>query len=311
MSYELFVEWLSERGAGRWQAFTLAHEWLFNAGRSQADRVEASWTARTLAGLGHLEIDWNRQSWAATPPLLTILPNAGARSLLTGGRTRTLATLLEAETAEGVTDNVVYERYKQVDAPDAIFLVSRDELDIERLASTLGIDYEYSAADRLSKLLPLLDAYLAASASTPAPVGYEARRFDPVSLTWSVATTDRLPGLYSYAVYGLSRHRFVSDASAHHDVERAVGIYAELHRVGRSVLAWKADDVNGTLIVPGRAPLPDLHARAVTACSGLAPKYLGTEQARRYVNVPEAIATRIAISLGQTLVRASTGGVHG
>ncbi len=313
MSYELFFEWLSERGSGRWPSFVAAHDWLFNGGRSQAERIKATWTARTLTDLGHLEIDWHAQRWSVTPSMLTVLPSAGARSLLTGGRTRTLMRRLDEETSEDVTDNIVFARHHQADAPDAVFLVSRDERDVEQLASRLGVGYEYCAADRLSRALPSFDSYMAVSEATPAPKGYEARRFDSNTLRWSTTPTDIPPGLYAYEVHGLTRHRFVTQTGTTHELERAIGIYAELRRTGRQVLAWRPDDVNGTLIVPGQSSLPALQARVATACSGLGAKFARSDSMRRYVNVPHDIAVRIATSLGQSLSRVADrhrGAVH-
>jgi hypothetical protein len=301
MSYDLFLDWLSERGSGRWYSFVAAHDWLFNAGRRQAERIAPGWTARTLSDLGHLEVDWQGQRWSVTPPLLTVLPTAGARSLLTGGRTRMLMRSLEEETSEAVTDNVIYARHRQDAAPDAIFLVSRDEAEVEQLAHRLGIRYEYSAADTLSRVLPSLAGYLAVSGSTPAPTGYEARRFDPAALRWSPTSSDLAPGLFMYEVHGISRYRFVSELRVSHEVERAIGTYAELQRTGRQVLGWRANDVNGTLTVPAQAPLPALHARVATACSGLAARFSKVDASNRYVNVPSEIAERIATSLGQEL----------
>jgi len=301
LSYELFLEWLSERGSGRWPLFVAAHDWLFNAGRSQSEGIKATWTARTLSDLGHIEVDWQGERWSVTPSILTVLPTAGARSLLTGGRTRTLMRRLDEETSESVTDNIVFARHHQDEGPDAIFLVSRDETDIEELASRLGINYDYSAADSLSVALPSLDSYLAVSETTPAPTGYEVQRFDATSLRWSTAGADVAPGLYAYEVYGPARQRVVTQSGMSHEVERAIGIYAELRRTSTQVLKWSADDVNGTLIVPGQAPLPNLQARAATACSGLAATFSKSSSTRRYVNVPLVIAERIAVSLDQTL----------
>jgi hypothetical protein len=301
LSHELFLEWLSERGSGRWASFVAAHDWLFNGGRSQAERINATWTARTLSDLGDLEIDWEGQRWSVTPAMLTVLPTAGARSLLTGGRTRTLMRRLDEETSEEVTNNIVFARHHQADAPDAVFLVSRDEKEVEDLAARLGVGYEYCAADRLSRALPALDSYLAVSKTTPAPTGYEARRFDSVGLRWTATRTDVPPGLYTYEVHGVARQRFVPQVGIAHEVERAIGIYAELRRTGKQILAWRADDVNGTLIVPGQTPLPTLQARVATACSGLGAKFVRPDSTRRYVNIPEEIARRIALSLGQSL----------
>jgi hypothetical protein len=47
-------------------------------------------------------------------------------------------------------------------------------------------------------------------------------------------------------------------------------------------------------------PLPTLHARASTLCSGLAPRY-SKDGRQSYVNVPSWLAERIGDTLGQAV----------
>ena len=82
MSYEILLEWVSERGTGSWASFRDAHDWVFNAGRHDGKRVKATTTVHAFAMLGHVENDWDGGVWAAAPPTLTILPRGGAHAVL-------------------------------------------------------------------------------------------------------------------------------------------------------------------------------------------------------------------------------------
>lgn len=258
-------------------------------------------TAATLSRLSHIEVDWRRSTWAATPPVLTVLPDAGGHALLTGARTRALLRHLEEEvSAEGIT-NLFQDRREQLDAPDAIFIAMDDESDVEQLASGLAISYEYSVADRLSRLLPSLNSVLAVSRTVPPATGFEVKRFDPVALRWTVTSSFTAEGLYEFLLPGYSEYRFKA-TSGYFAVDRATGIYADLRRAGRNILKFKKETRNGTLIVPLDAPLPVLQARSAVMCSGLDAYPIFSERIRRFVNVPHRIAARIAESLGQELV---------
>jgi hypothetical protein len=93
----------------------------------------------------------------------------------------------------------------------------------------------------------------------------------------------------------------VADDGDRFDVDLGVGAWAEARRQGvDDLLWWWPDGVNGTLDVPRYLPLPTLQARSATLCSGLAADFV--DGSYRYVNVPNWLATRIAETLGQSLV---------
>src|SRR5215211_5024343 len=174
MTHDLLLEWMSERVQGSWSQLRSAHSWLFAAERT-GWRPTPGFTARMLATLGHIEIDWAASRWAAAPPVLTILPSAGAHALLTGGRTRTLLDRLTAALDD--SQRLFRITHEQRLAPSTIFIACQDERDIEDLARQLDVRYEYSVSDRLSQLLPDLDAYLQVARATPAARGYGVERF--------------------------------------------------------------------------------------------------------------------------------------
>jgi len=222
---------------------------------------------QSLSLLGHLEMDWNARSWSAAPPVLTLLPFAGARALLTGSRTRALVRLLEEEALEDVSIDAITARYQQESAPDAFFIGCSDDRDIERLASVLGIAYEFCVSDRLSQLLPDLDSYLAGAPESPPPRGFGIERFEAAVMRWVAVDDDQEAGLYRYDVYGRPQFRF-RDSDRLKAVDMSVGIYAELRRRDSVCLEYADGETTGILSVPVNAPLPVLHARAAALCSG-------------------------------------------
>jgi hypothetical protein len=300
MNNDLLLEWASERGAGSWQQLRDAHEWILNAyPGNESWRPSAGFSARVLTTLGHIEIDWQHDCWTATPPLLTILPSAGAHALLTGARTRLLTDRL----SEAVTDDpdLFVSPFRQRLAPTAILIACEDETNIEALAAILEIGYEVSVSERLSNLLPELDSYLALATAMPAPRGYGVSRLDLSTLEWLDTESDREPGLYGYDAYGRPTYRLVAEGEKIFEVDLAIGVWAALSRWGENRLSYRLDAVNGTLVVPSGAPLPTLHARTAALCSGLAPGR--TSGSLWYRNVPRHVAERIARALDQTLVK--------
>ena len=299
MSHELFLTWLSERAEGTAKQFRTSHDWLLNQGTP--GRVSPEVTAHTLSMSGHLEVNWREGRWCIAPPILTILPDAGAYALLVGARTRKLIERLEAETNEEVTMGIVWHRHAQWDAPDALLLATEDETEIERLAERLGISYEFSVSDRISRMLPALQDALRLTKSTPGATGYGVERFDTQTLKWRPEMTMSAAGLYRIDFPGHYEYRYSDGSGTFFAPDRQMGIYLELARTGESVLSFKHQERNGTLIVPTSTPLPVLQARCAVLCSGLSPTPSHMNGVRRFVNVPEEVAKRIATSLNQNL----------
>lgn len=299
MSYDSLLEWASERAEGSWPQFRSAHEWLFEENAAGKWQPTPGQSARTLASLGHIEIDWEAGRWVASAPVLTLLPSAGAHALLTGGRTRALLDRLSPAIWNEATDVFLTEQ-PQRNAPTALLIAGEDDVAIESLADRLGLAYEPSVSERLSQLLPALDSYLALSRSTPAAQGYGVERFDVAELEWSATQSDREPGLYRYDPPGRPALRLLDGNGSVFQLDLAVGVYAALSRWGENILRYQPESVNGTLVVPLGAPLPTLQARTAALCSGLAAPRTG--RTSTYWNVPLEIAERIAWSLDQTLV---------
>ena len=295
MIENLLLDWVSERGEGTWQEFRTSYEWLIGSDKNEWNTP--GFAMRLLSTLGHVEIDWTAGRWAAAPPVLTILPNAGAHALLTGGRTRTLKRAFDDVLADD--ENLFPFEIDQQNAPTAVWIECEDETHIERLADALGIRYEYSVAERLSRLLPSLDSYLAMVPSARCPKRYGLKRFDVATLSWCTVDDDLQTGLYQYESYGPPMFRLIGDDGNVFGVDMATGVYAALSRWGINRLKYVDQSVNGELWVHLATPLPTLQARAAALCSGLAPFKRG--RGLVYRNVPRSIASRIARSLDQSI----------
>src|SRR5438876_70322 len=126
MSHDLLLEWASERGSGSWQQFRDAHEWLLEDAPASQWRPTPGWSARMLSTLGHIEIDWQAGVWAASAPVLTLLPSAGGHALLTGGRTRALRDRLGPAVWDEASDVYLHE-HPQRNAPTALLIAAEDE----------------------------------------------------------------------------------------------------------------------------------------------------------------------------------------
>lgn len=297
--YDLLLRFLSEKGAGTWRDFKGAFDWIWGP----TDRpAEKAWiAARDLAALGHIEIAWDQGArWCAAPPLITMLPRSGGRAFVTGARTDFLGAALE---------RVAEERGLWIDrcgvqlGPETLLLASASHLDAEGFASDIGVGYTYSVADQISALLPELGDYMDGFAvGETLPAGFEAERFDPMTQHWDATTDTEQRGLYRTRTFHGQVFALLDATSRWRRPVREFGIY--------EVLRWESNDVlsfsekRGELLVPVGAPLPALHARAASLCSGRLPRF----QTRRhetpvlvYDNIPPAVATRIARSLSQEL----------
>jgi len=295
--YELLTRWASECGAGTWLAFRDAHDWLFNSGQQEGKQVRATTTIHALSMLGHLEVDWTNGRWAIAPTALTILPNAGAHAVLTGGRSHRLLAEFDEATDSG---DYFAESHRQDWGPDAVFVAASDESAIEHIADRLGVSYEVCVSERLAKMLPTLESCLALSKSTPAAKGYGIEHFNVRLLIWERVQEDRQPGLYRYDVWGRPEYRFVSNDGAFYSVDWALGVHAEIARNDKREIRYVPESVNGTLRVPFAAQLPALQARTAVLCTGLMPRLENWKW--HYPNVPLATAQAIASSLGQALI---------
>lgn len=290
MSAERLLHWAAEIGTGTVTAFSDAHEWAIGA--SPAYR-----TLRYMSALGQLEVDWTRGRWGAVEPSLTLLPDAGGYGLIVGARTARLTDDLIND-VDALDAEV--QRVLQAGAPDAFFVAADSEQALEGVAAALQMPYLHSVTQRLAAVLPPLDAMLTTLRTPPIAYHYGVERYD-LDYGWYGVDSEPGPGLYRYEISGPRKLHFVDSDGQRYDVDLALGSWAEARRHERSdFLYWRPDGANGTLDAPKFLPLPALHARTATLCSGLAARF-DDSGGILYVNVPRWLAERIANTLAQPL----------
>jgi NAD(P)-dependent dehydrogenase (short-subunit alcohol dehydrogenase family) len=297
--YDLLLRFLSEKGAGTWRDFKGAFDWIWGPTDGPAEKAWIA--ARDFAALGHIEIAWDQGArWCAAPPLITMLPRSGGRAFVTGARTGFLAAALERVAEER---GLWIDRCGGQRGPQTLLLASASHLDTEGFASDVGAGYTYSVADQISALLPELGRYMDSFAVGEAlPAGFEAERFDPTAQRWDATADTEQRGLYRTRTFHGQVFALLDAASRWRRPVREFGIYEVLRWERRNVLCFS--ERRGELLVPVGAPLPALHARAASLCSGRLPHFQPRKHKSPmlvYDNIPPVVAARIAESLSQEL----------
>lgn len=287
--YNDLLRWLSENRCGPWGALKSVANWLL-PGQEYVSRV-----VDDLSSLGHLEMDWAQEQWTVAPPAVVTLPFSGLRAVLAGRR---LPPLIEAIASGEVFEDLdiwVDER-TQKGGPDVIYFSTSRQLDIPTLAARLGVQFSDYPALRLVRALPMVGQD---GAESPPPVVESGEQWDGIAMRWRPLEKSGHAGLFRVDAYGRWRHVLSKDGVRYWHTDLSAGRYAELARVGRSVVTYQAEGISGTLVVPVNVPLPTLHARVATLCTGTLPSNDG--KVLRYRNVPPVLAQAIATSVGQVL----------
>jgi hypothetical protein len=283
-----------------------AGEWIWGPDTRTADRV-----ARRLASLGHLEIDWPRGRWAVSPPTVATLPRSGALAVLVGARTSALLDRLEDLPASLDVDVACWPHDATRDHVPQIFLQAASLQELELLATHLGAEYRFRAADGLAPRLPDVVAHLLTAPESVGEPESELSVFDARAVCWQPAPHDHENGFYRYR----SRLRETQFRLRHRSqrllrIDRDMGFFCEFSRQGQEVLAHVEGGVCGRLVLRAGPlvdlHLPDLHERCALLCSGLEPdlgEARGLGAVRVYHNVPETLAERLAETLAQPLLR--------
>lgn len=295
--YDALLRWVSEQSSGSWGSFREAHDWLF--ARSQLRPPRAWVTASTLASLGHMEVDWDSQRWAASRPCLITLPAAGAIALLVGARPKELEHRFWRLADGEAPPELFASASDQARGPRALFLQYGAWQELERLGAALRVPILPRAAEVIGNHLPDTDTLIQqAPIAAPPPRTYEVEEFDVETLSWSQTTQGRSPSLLRYRVPGAERY-LLRDGPDFRRVSREAGIWHVVGQAGRQLVRHIGDTVNGDLSLPVATRLPMLQARAAVLSSGLVPGIVDGRLS--FPNVPRPLALRIAGSIGQRL----------
>lgn len=306
---DVLLRWLSELGTGSIPELRSGLEWYARSSGLPDDRGAVWRWIGAMSALGHLDVAWRSSTWSCSQAALTRIPYSDGLAAVTGERRRSaLKTLLDRSPSLGL--ETVWVRPPcprgELPLPKSLLISYWSPDQLEELASLTGAEYTPCFALQAAEVLPCTRAEEAAAGPR-----FDSRvsRYTPFpgdgAGLWAEAEGLLEDGLYrwtrtdSRTVFRLRRGESWFKAT------KEIGVYAELQRNGISALSWTQEPGPGrwrigSLAVHRDAPLPTLHARTATLCSGL-PARTGAEGADVYDNVPWRIARAITESLGQRI----------
>jgi hypothetical protein len=298
---DLALRWMSETGTGRVRDLRERLAWLAHTEDFPILSTATGRWLRDVSALGHAEIDWQHDRWAVAPPVITPLPCSDGTAVLAGSRRTGLMERLQATNVSVLTCRPDAAP-GDLPVPTAV-LIQYDSADgLQASAADAGVRFSGCAARKLAERLPPLRA--GQEAPPPARGNATLERLD-TGTSFLPADADR-DGLYRLRLQGRSAYLQRQGGVWRH-CDLATGVFAEYaRRGGISVMRWRAErDASGgpvgTVFVDWGAPLPALHARTLTLCSGLPPRFSSAARTTTYTNIPADVALAVARSLLQRL----------
>lgn len=305
---DLLARWVAETGEGTTRDLRDRVHWAARTADTPVAAVEAGRWLRDLSSLGAIEIDWDAGRWSACPLVVTRLPGPDAYAVLAGPRTarQDAAVGRSALGVHRVPQPAIGPDH--LDRPTVVLLQYDHPDDLPVAATAMGAEWVPCAALELGDLLQSPEP--GPQAAQPRYADPSLERFDGLALRWrpEPPAAEHPVGAYRVDVEGRKRHLFgSSDQWRRCDLSTAV--FCELARTGRSVLQWRTEvgagrTQFGTVFTDWGAPLPTLHQRALTLCTGFVPRFWAGAETAAYRNVPRALADRVAATLYQQITPA-------
>lgn len=303
MDADLVLHWLSEVGRGSARELRDTVTWLARTSDETASRAASGRWLRDMSALGHAEVDWSHDAWSVSPPVITRLPASDGTAVLAGARRRHALEALDS-------CDVALLRHRPVTAagdlalPHTLMIQYDDPTALTAAARSSGAEYVGCAAFNIARRLPPLQ--LGARAAPPADANDTLERMNDseTGVQFARAASDS-DGLYRLTLQGKRTHLYRRDSEWYH-CDLSAGVFLDYARRGRAATRWRPERDScygriGTFFVDWGAPMPALHARALTLCSGLPPRFSGAAHTAIYGNVPETIAQAVTRSLSQRL----------
>jgi hypothetical protein len=306
---DVLLRWVSELGSGSVTELRNGIGW-YAGSHGLPDGRSAIWKwVNAMGALGHLDVAWRSSTWSSSPPVVTRIPYSDGLAAVTGERRRSaLKALLGHGPRLGLEAAWVQPPCAQGDLPLPVSLLigywSPGQL--EELASLTGVAYTPCFALQVAEALPGTQA----DEPDGGPrTGALVNRYTPPSPSstgkWTETGDHTEDGLYHWKRTDSRTVFRVRRSEGWFKTSKETGVYAELHRRDVSALSWTQESAPGrwrigSLAVHAEAPLPQLHARTATLCSGL-PARTSPGGSAVYDNVPWRVARAIAESLGQRI----------
>jgi hypothetical protein len=294
-AHDALLTWCSETGSGTTASFRDA---------CRAVQLPVSLAARVLSALGHVEFDWHGGRYAAAPTALTTIPGLAGRLVLTGARPYGLiAHLAEiADSAEFDVDVAREPRHQFGNGPSTV-LIDGDAGDGPAFAVAASIEFCPQAHLNIASVLPDVSVNGGAGVPHNPDNRFPHALVDAHTLAarWDATVPDHTDGLWLYRTWGNRRQMILrDDGETLLLADRDYGPYM-MDRPADADPIIEHRPAHDILVVNAAAPLPALHARAATLCSGRVPirRHAAPGVAYdHYVNVDRATAGRILTSLG-------------
>lgn len=277
--YDQLLDWASELGNGRWSDWRSACAYL---------KLEATEAARALSDLGHVEVDWGRDLFAAAPPAAVLLPRSSGSVVITGARPRGLLGRIQTLACDGDFDVYCCDPSEQVAGPET-WLCEGNLDDFPGFCAEVGLAFQIQSGRALAEALPRATLDTVGVRERPSD-RLPREWFDPNSLRWRL-TDPTTQGCWWVQQFRRKVAYVLRDTEWTYIPVREYGLYVAYR--DSPFIRYSAKGM--TLEVSRVAPLPPLLARAATLQTGRLPS---TRGALTYANVDAELASLIADRLG-------------
>ena len=269
--------------------------------------------ARVCAGLGHWDVAARPEGLGliVAPSVLVRLPSNVTAAVLAGARSLQAISRMRGPASRFGVEVKIDEQGSELAAliPCRVTVQAKDVEHLEQFAACVGLEFQRApAAWLLGHFSADLDAVAAALSWERVPelnwqlddfdtgVGYFRRRHGNRPESCLTRYRDPVRRVFRY-------HLWNGDVRA--EVQADWGRYLALRGAGKSVLYY--DRNSGLCAVPRTVPLPSLLARAMTLCSGYAPRAPRLSPASdgfsldAFQSVPKAVVELVAKKLKQDI----------
>lgn len=287
--YDSLMLYLSQQQLGIWAHFT-------RAVKEMDIRDQASWLARQMVFLGHLDIDFaGDRAWNITPP--TLVRTDERKWYWAGYRSVSLHQKLIKELkgkGEVATSPVPQ-------SPSSVFLRDLDPEIVEQAAHVCGMGLVGpDTSQRILVNLPTIREIQPKQMPITRPYG-PVQVFSPDTLNWQEMEAEKLMkwGGTRLLRFGKGFERIVAvmEYSKFYQVDNGLAFYYYLSRASRSLIRYFPGKMQ--MAVPVGGLLPFLYGRAVILQSGQLPEKHEKWIIYSHVDQPTAeLASRV---LGQKL----------
>lgn len=312
MSGNNLLYWLSVSKSGSWQQFKSAVERLnvfsihqMDESATHENRGNQTYNIIRInfERLGHAEFFSKSHAfdWTVCPPTL-----AGNRdeddysAVLAGAR-----SLAQLQKISSVLPSKSLQIIKNLDTPDVYRFRNCTQIQLQRLAESVGLLFQPDATrTMLATLRPITASFIPlAELETPFGKDWLIESFCPESLRWLPEERTKTPSSGEMILrrfrFRNQRLHYITIGGRGCQVESTVGQFTLLHAYTKNVLRYLPE--RKSLLLPAQLRLPILIERALILQSGNIPTYDPSVRLQIFSNVSFDVAEMTARLLKQEL----------